>query len=213
MSRTALSASPDPVPCQCVRELLNDTVVPDESQPAYCIAADSPLVWADGPRGRLGVLARHHTDLTSIHRSLTEFLADRPPVTVLACSLHTAVTSDPLPAPHVASTDVEFTAAAITLPSALPAELLIQLSLGGHRPSDMFGRVNSVGLGRLAPGRCDASDPCWFDRSEARSRSVPTRRLTTDAEVRSAVDFLLSDRSSYLFGQTLRLDGLESVPT
>ena len=75
-----------------------------------------------------------------------------------------------------------------------------------------FGiRCNSVGPGpietpMLLAGR---SEEAWAPIRKARAEQVPMGRLGQPEEVASVVDFLLSDRSSYITGQIIHPNGAQ----
>jgi NAD(P)-dependent dehydrogenase (short-subunit alcohol dehydrogenase family) len=70
-------------------------------------------------------------------------------------------------------------------------------------------RVNAVGPGPIETPllRGGMTDEAWRTHKVARARLVPMGRLGQPSEVASVVDFLLSDRSSYVTGQIIHPNG------
>lgn len=62
--------------------------------------------------------------------------------------------------------------------------------------------ANGIRINTVVPGFIDS-----LPEKEERRRRIPMGRYGTVPEVAETVAFLLSDRASYLTGQTLRLDG------
>ena len=63
----------------------------------------------------------------------------------------------------------------------------------------------NVRINALSPGGVANDQPLWF--TEGYSARVPLGRLATTRDVAEAVEFLISERSAYLTGQNLVLDG------
>jgi 2,3-dihydro-2,3-dihydroxybenzoate dehydrogenase len=81
-------------------------------------------------------------------------------------------------------------------------------------------RVNSVAPGTTLtpfnqealtrPGEASAEARIWGDSKKFRP-GIPLRRISQPDQVADAVTFLLSDRASHITGQSLRVDGGESI--
>lgn len=78
-----------------------------------------------------------------------------------------------------------------------------------------FGvRVNAVAPGWVASSGMDSYDPAFTDQVIPRMREhVPLKRLATEAEVSSAICFLLSPGSAFISGAVLKIDGAASCDT
>jgi 3-oxoacyl-[acyl-carrier protein] reductase len=71
-------------------------------------------------------------------------------------------------------------------------------------------RANCVGVGVIEAGIWTriAEQAGWGpERIEAARRAIPLRRLGTPADVGAAIEFLMSDRASWISGQVLDVDG------
>ena len=67
--------------------------------------------------------------------------------------------------------------------------------------ADQFA-AQGIRMNNVLPGFIDS-----FPADEKRTRRIPMGRYGTTAEIADAVAFLLSERSSYITGQNLRVDG------
>jgi len=67
--------------------------------------------------------------------------------------------------------------------------------------SDQYGDKN-IRMNNVLPGFIDT-----YEVSEEIRKKIPMKRPATTEEVANAVNFLLSDDSSYITGQNLRVDG------
>lgn len=72
-------------------------------------------------------------------------------------------------------------------------------------------RINSVAPGTIMSSGLDSYDPQYREFIMTFAQNNQTTRLGTSAEVASAVLYLLSPAASYITGQTLYVDGGESV--
>jgi 3-oxoacyl-[acyl-carrier protein] reductase len=74
-------------------------------------------------------------------------------------------------------------------------------------------RVNAVGLGAIDSEflRDGKSQSEWERFKSARAQNVPMRRLGQAGEIAAVTDFLLSERSSYLTGQIVHVNGGELI--
>ncbi|MBR9813393.1 SDR family oxidoreductase [bacterium] len=78
-----------------------------------------------------------------------------------------------------------------------------------------FGvRVNAVAPGWVASSGMDSYDAAFTDQVIPKMRAeVPLKRLATEAEVSSAICFLLSPGSAFISGAVLKIDGAASCDT
>jgi citronellol/citronellal dehydrogenase len=75
-------------------------------------------------------------------------------------------------------------------------------------------RVNAVAPGWVASSGLDTyKDPTFRELIPQLRRQVPLHRLATEAEVSSAIVFLLSDAAAFITGECLRIDGGASCNT
>ncbi len=72
-------------------------------------------------------------------------------------------------------------------------------------------RINSVAPGTIQSSGLDSYDPQYREFIMTFAKNNQTTRLGTSAEVASAVMYLLSPAASFITGQTLYVDGGESV--
>jgi NAD(P)-dependent dehydrogenase (short-subunit alcohol dehydrogenase family) len=72
-------------------------------------------------------------------------------------------------------------------------------------------RVNSVAPGIIGSSGLDKYDPAYRDFIYSFAKNNQTTRLGTEAEVSSAVVFLLSPAASFITGVTLAVDAGESL--
>jgi len=86
---------------------------------------------------------------------------------------------------------------AFPVSSAMRAGLAAFTKLFSDQYADKNIRINNV-----LPGFMDS-----YDVSEEIRNKIPMKRAATTAEVANAVNFLLSEESSYITGQNLRVDG------
>ena len=68
-------------------------------------------------------------------------------------------------------------------------------------------RVNAVAPGWIASSGLDTYPAAFKSRIATLARKVPLQRLGTEAEVSTAVVFLLSEAAAFITGTTLRVDG------
>lgn len=68
-------------------------------------------------------------------------------------------------------------------------------------------RVNAVAPGWIASSGMDHYPPEMRDGIRKLAKSVPLKRLGTEAEVSAAIVFLLSEGAAFISGTTLRVDG------
>ncbi len=68
-------------------------------------------------------------------------------------------------------------------------------------------RVNAVAPGWIMSSGMDTYDPGTKERIKQLKNHVPIGRMGTEAEVSSAICFLLSDGAAFISGETLRVDG------
>ncbi len=68
-------------------------------------------------------------------------------------------------------------------------------------------RVNAVAPGWIASSGLDTYPTAFKSRIATLARKVPLQRLGTEAEVSTAVVFLLSEAAAFITGTTLRVDG------
>ena len=76
-------------------------------------------------------------------------------------------------------------------------------------------RVNAVAPGLIDSSGMDTYDPAIREAAQHGATKIPAGRMGTEAEVSSAVAFLLSDAASFITGETLAIDGggsLHKVP-
>ena len=75
-----------------------------------------------------------------------------------------------------------------------------------------FGvRVNAVAPGWVASSGMDSYDPAFTEQVIPRMRElVPLKRMATEAEVSSAICFLLSEGAAFISGACLKIDGAAS---
>ena len=75
-----------------------------------------------------------------------------------------------------------------------------------------FGvRVNAVAPGWVASSGFDTYDPHFQSIIKGVKDNVPLKRLAFEAEISSAICFLLSPGGAFISGQTLRIDGGSSM--
>jgi NAD(P)-dependent dehydrogenase (short-subunit alcohol dehydrogenase family) len=94
--------------------------------------------------------------------------------------------------------------------SAVPKAGMEVLTRAVAREEGRYGiRANTVAPGIIDDGLGKAVQEKTFTREiwEEQRRRVPLRRFGAAAEVADAVDFLTSDRASYITGQTIMVDG------
>ena len=68
-------------------------------------------------------------------------------------------------------------------------------------------RVNAVAPGYVASSGMDAYPPGMAETIRSMPRTVPAGRFATEAEVSSAIVYLLSEAAAFITGTTLRVDG------
>ena len=68
-------------------------------------------------------------------------------------------------------------------------------------------RVNAVAPGYVASSGMDAYPPWMAETIRSMPRTVPAGRFATEAEVSSAIVYLLSEAAAFITGTTLRVDG------
>ncbi len=68
-------------------------------------------------------------------------------------------------------------------------------------------RVNAVAPGYVASSGMDAYPPAMRATIRAFPETVPMKRFGTEAEISSAIVFLLSEGAAFITGTTLRVDG------
>jgi len=68
-------------------------------------------------------------------------------------------------------------------------------------------RVNAVAPGWIGSSGMDHYPPEMRDSIRKLAKSVPLKRLGTEAEVSAAIVFLLSEAAAFISGTTLRVDG------
>ena len=68
-------------------------------------------------------------------------------------------------------------------------------------------RVNAVAPGYVASSGMDAYPPWMAETIRSMPRTVPLGRFATEAEVSSAIVYLLSEAAAFITGTTLRVDG------
>jgi NAD(P)-dependent dehydrogenase (short-subunit alcohol dehydrogenase family) len=124
---------------------------------------------------------------------LTGMVSDRIPGTIVTMSSDYAVKGMQGGALYAASKTAIF---------SLTKSLALEFADNGIR-------VNAVGPGPIETPllRRGMSDQDWNDFRQTRAKQVPMGRLGQPAEVASVVDFLLSDRSSYMTGQIIHPNG------
>lgn len=74
-------------------------------------------------------------------------------------------------------------------------------------------RVNAVAPGWIASSGFDTYDEEYRSILRVLKHSVPLKRLGTEAEVSSAVCFLLSDAAGFITGDCIRVDGAAPLAT
>ena len=72
-------------------------------------------------------------------------------------------------------------------------------------------RVNAVAPGWIASSGMDTYDEGVRELIPKLKESIPLKRMGVEAEVSSAICFLLSDAASFVSGATLRIDGGASL--
>jgi citronellol/citronellal dehydrogenase len=72
-------------------------------------------------------------------------------------------------------------------------------------------RINCVAPGTIASSGLDRYDPQFREFIYGYGKNNQTHRLGTEAEVASAIVFLSSPAASFITGQTLRVDGGQSI--
>ena len=68
-------------------------------------------------------------------------------------------------------------------------------------------RMNAVAPGYVASSGMDAYPPWMAETIRSMPRTVPAGRFATEAEVSSAIVYLLSEAAAFITGTTLRVDG------
>jgi NAD(P)-dependent dehydrogenase (short-subunit alcohol dehydrogenase family) len=72
-------------------------------------------------------------------------------------------------------------------------------------------RVNAIAPGTIQSSGLDSYDPMYKEFIMGYAKHNQTQRLGTEAEIASAIIFLLSPASAFTTGVTLRVDGGESI--
>ena len=71
-------------------------------------------------------------------------------------------------------------------------------------------RVNAVAPGWVASSGMDSYPDAMKPYIQSLKEAVPLKRLATEAEVSSAICFLLSEGANFISGDCLRIDGAAS---
>ena len=74
-------------------------------------------------------------------------------------------------------------------------------------------RVNAVAPGWVASSGMDTYPDAMKDMIRSLKDHVPLQRIATEAEIASAIVFLLSPGASFISGNTIRIDGAASLGT